>query len=340
MKRLFITFIASSLLSLSSHADDGTFSYKPTFHGTIRGQYEYSTPTGDSRFMVRNARASVSGSALPKVGYFLQVDFCDRGKILILDAYASVTPVKGLKLMAGQMRVPFDPDAARAPHAYFFANRSFPSKTFGNLRAVGAKASYSFQKFPLYLEAGAFDDTDKSDHTKWNEGLTYGAKAVWGKQQGWKPAVFFMSRVPQGAANAVRINSSGINVAWTDASWHLEGEYIYRHYTNCNFDASHAFYVFGNYGFPVKWPLANRFSVQARYDMMTSTSNGIRNDEGMVVETDPHKHRITVGATASYQRGIFHADYRLNFEQYFYKETANPSPSDNSKLVAGVTVYF
>ena len=42
----------------------------------------------------------------------------------ILDAYISVSPAKGLKLMAGQMRVPFSVSASRAPALYYFAKPS------------------------------------------------------------------------------------------------------------------------------------------------------------------------------------------------------------------------
>ena len=64
--------------------------YIPVFHGTMRTFYQLSTATGDSRFVVRNARLSAGGFVMPRVDYLLQVDFSDRGKIkVVLDQSGS-----------------------------------------------------------------------------------------------------------------------------------------------------------------------------------------------------------------------------------------------------------
>ncbi len=313
--------------------------YIPAFHGTFRAFYEMSTATGESRFMVRNARLAAGGNVLPIASYFLQVDLCDRGRMKILDAYISVSPAKGLKLMAGQMRVPFSVSASRAPALYYFANRPFVAKHFGNLRAVGVKAGYTLPSMPLYFEGGVFNGTDMSDHTGWNKHLTYSVKANYTSSFGLKPEIGFMSRLP--GSEGVRINQLNASLSWKGAGWYIEGEYGYRHYTGKSHKASHAYSIFADYGFPLRSRIVNRWSFQARFDGLTDASNGKFNSEGKLETTWPACRRITVGTTASYLAGRVHCDFRINCEQYFYSsKEAAPDPADNNKLVAALILYF
>lgn len=56
------------------------------------------------------------------------------------------------------MRVPFTIDAHRSPHLQYFANRSFIAKQVGNVRDVGASASWTFNdRMPITLEGGIFN---------------------------------------------------------------------------------------------------------------------------------------------------------------------------------------
>ncbi len=57
------------------------YSFLPKVNGTFRGFYQWSTATGHSRFIVRNARLSLSGAVPPNSTTTLQVDFCDAGSI-------------------------------------------------------------------------------------------------------------------------------------------------------------------------------------------------------------------------------------------------------------------
>ena len=98
--------------------EEPKFSYMPTFHGAIRPRWEINTATGDQRFQVRNARFSIEGKVMPQIGYFVQLDLCDQGKIKILDAYGKFNIVKGLTLQAGQFRMPFGVETVRSPANY------------------------------------------------------------------------------------------------------------------------------------------------------------------------------------------------------------------------------
>ena len=128
----------------------------PEFHGTVRAKYEYEPTIGKGRFEIRNARLSAEGKIIPIVRYKAEIDLSDEGAIKMLDAYVRLQPKERLRFTFGQMRVPFSIDAHRSPHLQYFANRSFIAKQVGNVRDVGAAASWTFgAETPVTLE-GAY----------------------------------------------------------------------------------------------------------------------------------------------------------------------------------------
>ncbi len=74
------------------------------------------------------------------------------------------------------MRVPFSAAATRAPARLLLRRRGADGR-IGNLRSVGVKGSYTIPgSFPLYIEGGVFNATDRSNHNVWQSALTYGVK--------------------------------------------------------------------------------------------------------------------------------------------------------------------
>lgn len=320
--------------------ESGKWSYVPDFHGTLRAFYRNSTPTGQSRFEIANARLSVGGYVMPWLDYYIQTDFCAGGEIKILDAYASVRPAEGLRLMLGQMRVPLCVEATRAPHQYYFADVALVT-LFGNLRSVGFKAGYTVPGTKLYFEGGIFNASDMTRHTTWNRAMTYSVKANWTTPCGLKPEIGFMSRVPGGYGNGVRLNQYDASLSWTHGRFFAEAECLWRLYAGADRDASYAFNVFASYGIPVKWRMADQLSVQARFDMIDDASNGVYDDSHHITTTIPARRRVTVGVTASRNIGKLSAHFRINYEQYFYDRGMKaPSLSEDNELVAGVMLHF
>ncbi|MEZ3578360.1 MAG: OprO/OprP family phosphate-selective porin [Muribaculaceae bacterium] len=310
--------------------------YIPVFHGTMRTFYQLSTATGDSRFVVRNARLSAGGFVMPRVDYLLQVDFSDRGKIKLLDAYMRVSPAEGLQVYAGQMRVPFSVESSRQPHLYYFTDVGLVA-LFGNLRSVGVKAGYTVPSTSLYIEGGIFNASDMTDHTKWNSALTYSIKANYAAN-GFKPEVGFMSRVPGGKGAGCRINQFDASLSWSYGGLYVEGEYIWRHYCG-PMKNSLAYSILADYGWPVKWKWADRMSVQSRFEGVTEGSNGIYVD-GVLSANIAARKRLTFGATTTMHYGKVHFDFKVNFEQYFYHRGVKVTADDNNKLTAGAVMYF
>lgn len=312
-------------------------------HGTIRSKYEYQTSEGEGRFEVRNARISVDGSLSPVISYKAEIDLCDEGKIKMLDAYTRLKPVQGLQFTIGQMRVPFTIDAHRSPHQQYFANRSFIAKQVGNVRDVGAALGYSLNAgFPIILEAGLFNGSGLTNQKDfWTKSINFSAKA-----QMLLPGGFNLTLSTQ------KIKPDHINVMMYDAGaywhakgWHVEAEYLYKHYAHDAFKAVHAFDSFISYDIPSGKGLIRYVTPLLRYDYMSDHSDGTRylngkaDKSGTLIVNDSQRSRLTGGVTLSLKKP-FVSDIRFNYEKYFYKDSGIPHTSEKDKFVVEVMTRF
>lgn len=331
--------LTAPLSAWAEGTSDGASKYIPTIHGNIRAKYEYSTADDESRFAVRNARVKIGGYALPMVDYLVQVDFCAYGKISIMDAYVRLSPVKNLKILMGQERVPFSVDASRDLHEYYFTDLSFGAKYLGNLRSVGIKAGYTIPKTDIYVEGGIFNSSGLGDHTIWNTEMTYSIKANWKSNFGLMPQICFMSRQPTGG---VRYNQTDVSLSWHNSHWFVEGEYLYCNYTNDTHAPVHAFNFFADYGFNIKSKLCQRLSFRGRYDGTTAVSTGVKDASGMLIDNYAKRQRLTAGVKTSYIHSKASLDLLLNYQHYFYPESVEGTinPAENSRIVAMVVLHF
>lgn len=312
-----------------------SFSYVPHIHGAMRARWEDDLDGARSRFQLRNARVTLDGGIAPTIDYFLQVDLCDQGTMKFLDGWARIKPAKGLAFQAGQFRMPFGVDPFKAPANYIFSNRSFIAKQVCNVRAVGAKITYSFDKLPLTLEGGIFNPTSISDHTGWNASYAYAGRAIYRAGE-FKIDAGIQSIRPDG----VRINLYDGCLNWTSGRWILEGEYMYKHYTHRRHDAAHAYNFWVDYHMPVKAGVFNRLSFQGRFDGMTAHSSGKRNAEGLLTTTDPARNRVTVGATISYVKKPVWLDIRADYEKYLYHDGVEPVLGQGDRIVLEMVLRF
>ena len=327
---------AAALCATSAYAED-TFTYRPTIHGTLRAKFEHSTAIGKSRFEVRNARVSVDGKVLPIVSYRAEVDLCDEGVIKMLDAYIRVQPWTPVQFTVGQMRVPFTIDAHRAPHAQYFANRSFLAKQVGNVRDVGAMVGYTFAgSCPVTLQAGAFNGSGLTKQKNyWTSGLNYSLKAQT-MIAGHVNVTLSCQKATAGETNVYMYDAGSY---YQSERWHFEAEYLRKHYQGDAFKAVNCVDAFAVYRLPVSKTL-NAISFLGRYDYMSDHSNGAVDDNGTLALTDPERHRVTGGITLSSGTKGLQADVRINYEQYFYGKDAVPGISDRNKIVVEFVCRF
>lgn len=335
---LLAGLMISGLAAPAARADEA-IDLTPKIHGAIRARFEYGTRTGEERFEARNARLTVAGMVAPQIDYFAQADLCDRGTMKILDAWGRLKIADGLRIRAGQFRLPMGTDCFRGPANYIFSNRSFLVKQMNNVRGVGAELQYQKQLSAgnsIGVSAGAFNPTSITDQTKWVKSLAYAGKVSY-THGGWKVEAGTETLIP----DSVRVNLTGASLSWHNDRLLVEGEYLYKHYVNRAHKAAHGWQVFADYGFPVKWGVFNRFSVQGRYDGITAHSSGKRNKEGKLYTDFDPSNRATIGGTLTYAYKAVHCDVRLSYEKFFYHEnhrTGNPDAED--KVCAELVVRF
>lgn len=311
--------------------------YLPEIHGTLRSKFEYQTEMKASRFEVRNARISLTGNVLPIVAYKAEIDLSDEGQIRMLDAYARLFPAKGVTVTAGQMRVPFGIDAHRSPHQQHFANRSSIAKQVGNIRDVGVTLGYAFgNETPVTLEAGLYNGSGLTHQKVWHKEVNYSAKAQLLFARKLNLTLSLQSFQPQD----VRINAYDIGAFYRSGRVHIEGEYLYKTYADRAYDDVHALNSFVGYDLPLR-RVFRKISFLARYDMMTSQSDGKTTDEatGTLSTTDYKRHRLTGGITLSLGKASV-TDLRLNFEKYFYARNSQSKESEQDKIVLELMVRF
>lgn len=311
--------------------------YKPEVHGTIRAKYEYQTGMGAGRFEVRTARVSLTGNVLPKVAYKAEIDLSDEGQIKMLDAYARLFPLKDFTITAGQMRVPFTIDAHRSPHEQYFANRSFIAKQVGNVRDVGLTLGYTLPlDMPIILEGGLYNGTGLTNQKVWHKDVNYSAKAQLFPTDGLNLTLSVQGIEPE----EVWMHSYDIGAYYETGRFHIEGEYLFKQYSDNAFKDVHSVDAFINYDLPLR-KVFTKMSFLARYDMMTDHSDGETRDEstGALSITDYKRHRLTAGITFSLSKA-FRTDLRLNFEKYFYPEGSIAKESEQDKVVLELMVRF
>ena len=336
---LFLTMGTTTVYPQEKTSADRT----PHIHGTIRGKYEYQPQDAAGRFEVRNARVSVDGKVADWVQYKAEIDLADEGKIKMLDAYTRLTPVDKLDFTIGQMRVPFTIDAHRSPHQQYFANRSFIAKQVGNVRDVGATLSYTLDVgFPIKLDAGLFNGSGLTNQKDfWTKNINFSTKAQLFFPGGWNLTL-----------SAQKIRPDITSVMMYDAGayyhahgWHIEAEYLYKHYDRDEFHPVHSVDAFINYDIPLKSKLFSKISPLVRYDFMSDHSDGIhyldgkQNPEGTMKITDYKRSRVTGGFTLSIDKP-FVSDIRVNYEKYFYRHGGIPKVSEKDKFVIEVMTRF
>lgn len=345
MQRMMVCLVMALPMATTVTAQEKT-DLTPHIHGTIRGKYEYQPDDHAGRFEVRNARFSVEGKVARAVAYKAEIDLSEEGQIKMLDAYTRLTPLDGFQLTIGQMRVPFTIDAHRSPHQQYFANRSFIAKQVGNVRDVGATLGWQTSLgFPLIVEAGLFNGSGLTNQKDfWTKEVNFSAKAQAFFPHGWNVTLSVQKIKPE----KVGVMMYDIGSYYHSHGWHLEAEYLYKHYSGNAFHAVHAVDAFAAYDIPLKKCFFSKITPLVRYDYMTGHSDGKEYELGTNADgtkvmglkvNDAQRGRLTGGLTLSVSKP-FISDIRINYEKYFYRDGAVVKPSEKDKFVVELMTRF
>lgn len=350
-KKTTLSLLLLGIFALNSFAEESKsesneqkVNYMPEIHGTVRAKFEYQPDMGASRFQVRNARFSLNGKVAPIVSYKAEIDFSDEGSIKMLDAYGRITPISNFNFTIGQMRVPFTIDAHRGPHQQYFANRSFIAKQVGNVRDVGATVGYTVTgNCPLTLEAGIFNGSGLTNQKNfWTKQVNFSVKAQINLPQGFNVTLSTQKVKPE--STTIMMYDAG--AFFHAKGWHIEAEYLFKHYSNNAFDNVHAVDAFISYDLKLRSKLLKKISFLGRYDYMGDHSDGKGYDAdgnelegGNLIINDYKRHRATGGVTLSLTKP-FTSDIRINYEKYFYDSDATIKTSEGDKLVIEYMIRF
>lgn len=340
-KRIMVSaFALCAVLAAGAQENKDKAAFMPEIHGTVRAKYEYQTEDGEGRFLVRNARMSITGNVTPIVEYKAEIDFSDEGNIKMLDAYTRLKPVKNFNFTIGQMRVPFTIDAHRSPHAQYFANRSFIAKQVGNVRDVGATVGYTVQgTAPLTIEAGLFNGSGLTNNKNfWTTSMNYSAKLQLRLPKGFN----LQASVQKTKPDYVTIMMYDGGAYYHAHGWHVEAEYLFKHYSHDAWDNVHAVDAFISYDIALKnkKSLIKKVTPLFRYDFMSDHWDGEEyDDNGNITISDSKRSRYTAGVTISLAKP-FISDIRLNFEKYHYSDGAVVATSEKDKIVIEFMTRF
>ncbi len=345
LKRTIYAILALTMpaVALASEAGDSARTrdlsfYIPEVHGVARARYEVDTDNGEGRFQIRNARVNLSGRVLPRLRYYLNTDFCDKGSVKVLDVWARVDIGSRWFVQAGQFRIPFGTDNFRGPGTYYFANRSYLGKYVNNVRAVGIKGRYTLPwGSGNYIEGGMFNSATISDHDVWSKDYAYAVKVSHAVTDRLRFEAGFESIEP----DRVRMNLWGASAIVTVGGLRAEAEYMHTIYTHDAHPSSNVFNIFADWGIPGRIGIFDRWSVQGRFDAVTAHSDGKSLDEqGRLQTTIPSQQRLTIGSALDYTYGKVNALLRLNFEKVFWGHGGAPEDGHGNRLVAELVVQF
>ncbi|MCH5217464.1 MAG: porin [Muribaculaceae bacterium] len=334
MKRLLLLSLLL-LLALPPMARAEKSIYIPTVYGTVRARYEYLTRQNRGGFKVRDLRFGVNGYVAPIVSYCGEVDFSDWGRMALVNAYVRVLPLKGLNFTLGQQRIPFTIAAHRQPCEQFFVNRTFLAK-HGGFRDIGLTGSYDIPKIPLTVQAGVYNCSGVGEHRLYfTNSYGFSAKLISAFLPQWYASAS-TARIKRGIAWEQMWD---IGAYFHNGLWHVEGEYLRKNYMHELFQPVNAFDFFVYRLFPIEKKMIGGVSGAARYDYMGNHSSGVAAEDGKLTIDNPECHRLTLGATLSLKSKL-QADFRINYEKYFFRKGVTPSLTDDDRIVVEVIAHF
>lgn len=327
MKSTRIIFIGFVLLVITATASAQTDSiakfrkYIPNVYGVIRAKYEWNTSNGKSRFDVRNARFGMKNNVGNYFGYKFEIDFNDEGKIKMLDAYVSFSPVKNLAFNVGQLKATFSTEYMLSPADFEFSNRPFIDKRIcKDLRDIGFRVSYKHEgKFPFEV-LGTIMNGNGYNNPEWTNHFVYGGRATIGPFKGFTVQGNYMGGIINDCAT--QMYDAGLRYEYK--KFVINSEYAQKTYTDTTGSyTQNSLFVYTLYRFSLKNKMIKDIIPAVRYDFFT------QNMRSGIIEP----HRITAGLTLGFDKLNF-ANIRFNYEKYLYKNADQHEDKFTVELIA------
>jgi hypothetical protein len=306
--------------------------YSPKYSGYIRAWHQTDFSTDMGQFLLKQVRFGAAGSVNEYASYKLLVDFTRLGRLsttsaivdssrvltnasatfsdILLDAAATLTPIKNLSVTAGQFKVPFSTDNLRADQTHDFANR--PLHTSISLsRDIGVTVSYKI-KGPLDAEltAGAFNGSgfNKTENDR-------SADYVFRAEVSPVKNLSLSGNYYSGKSQGIDLSYSNFGFNYKMGDLFVDAEYTSKiSETAIASISGNSYFTFATYTLELPGEFLRYIIPGVRYEML---------DPGDVRDNDDVT-RLTMGLTFGFAKFSF-AHVRINYEKFDYKDgTVNP----------------
>lgn len=282
----------------------------PNVTGVIKAKFEYNSSTGKGRFDVRNARFGMKNNIGKHFGYRFEIDFCDEGKIKMLDAYVSFIPVKNLNITLGQMKATFSTEYMLNPADFEFSNRPFIDKRIcKDLRDIGFRLSYKYEGLVPFEVLGTIMNGTGVNNPEWTSRFAYGGRAVVGPFKGFTVQLNYFG----GIISDFPTQMQDYGLRYEYKNFVFNSEYAQKTITDTSGSyTQNSMFAYVLYRFFFQKGMIRDVVPAVRYDFFS------QNMRSGIIEPQ----RLTAGITLGFYKYNF-ANIRFNYEKYFYRTQTN-----------------
>ncbi len=323
MKKVILAVIFFTI-SLSAQSKSES-SYK--LFGYLRAWHQTDFATNQGAFSIKMARIGVKGKVNSYASYKFLVDVSRAAKLstdkedvagtsvvtgvknysdILLDAVATISPVKKFKFSLGQFKVPFSTDNLRGASAIDFINRPLLTKVAPSLRDIGLMFTYTDNfGLPVSVDAGLFNGSGQ------NKGETDNSQ-----NYSFRTVVNITSSLSvAGNYYGGKLSNSDVNIFDFGADYKvgdlkLSAEYGQRSTSVADADVNaNAYFIYAVYSIGTGSDLISSIDPAVRFENYDPNSDV--DDNGIT--------RTTIGAALQFAKATY-AQLRFNYELYNYQD--------------------
>jgi hypothetical protein len=342
--RIICSTIAILAFSGILLAQGTTVDTAPKFSGYIRSWYQSDFSTNQGQFLVKMARVNVGGNVNEFASYKFMVDAAPLSKFstttttingtkvltgasstfsdILLDAQATIAPVKDLSFSMGQFKVPFSTDNLRGGASIDFVNRPLLTNVAPALRDIGFMGSYKIKgSTPIDVSAGLFNGTGQNK-AEGDRSSNYVSRVNVGIIKGLNAAANYYGGTNAGSDLSI----VDLGVDWAVDQFFVDGEYAMRDSKTLGTTlSSSSYFAYVLYNLQFVDSEIKSIVPAVRYESFDPNTSVSSNEVG----------RITLGVAVEFAK-VSYAQFRINYEKYDYK---NGTPNPN-KLIFEVQTRF
>ena len=323
MKKIIFFVLASITIVIAQDKSD----YSPQMYGYVRAWYQNNSQDNSQEFNIKMARFGVKGKVNEYADYKVFVDFARFGSFntvsdtinnrsflksasakfsdVLLDAVATIKPVKNLAFSLGQFKVPFSTDNLKSAAVIDFVNRPFITSVAPGLRDIGVMGTFTGKSdIPVSLMAGVFNGAGQNNSEN-DKTLNYSLRGVVEPVSNFELSANYYG----GRISGTDVHIYDLGLGYKISALDFSAEYAHRA-SDVNTSTVNSYAYFASLVYYIKTDNAvvSGITPAVRYDYYDSNSSLSNNEV----------NRTSVGFSLEFAK-INYAHLRFNYE--FYKTT-------------------